>query len=169
MNNKPIGIFDSGIGGLTVLEQIQKELPTENLIYLADTMNFPYGPKSEAEIIKYSINNVEFLLSKGAKIIVIACGTATSYALKTLQHKFDVPIIGIIEPTISYVKTLKLTEIRCNCYTRNDKIRSLGKRNKTTNTRHKSYKQSVSNACRGSRRRKSKKRRRKANYKRIYE
>lgn len=115
MDNRPIGIFDSGVGGLTVLTEIKKILPNEKLIYLGDTLNFPYGPKTSTEIINYSIENAEFLVSKNAKMIIIACGTATSYALKTLNSKFNIPVIGIIEPTISYIKTLNLKEIRNYC------------------------------------------------------
>jgi len=98
-------------GGLTVLSEIRKALPSKDLIYLGDTLNFPYGPKSKEEIIEYSKNNVEFLISQGVKKIVIACGTATSQALETLKEKYDIPIIGIIEPTISYIKTLGVRQI----------------------------------------------------------
>lgn len=80
-------------GGLTVLSEIKKALPDEDLIYLGDTLNFPYGSKKEEEIIKYAIENTKFLISKNVKMIVIACGTATSYALKELQNRFDIPII----------------------------------------------------------------------------
>ncbi len=105
MNNKAIGVFDSGVGGLTVLAEIRKVLPNENIIYLGDTKNFPYGSRSKEEIIEFAIQNVETLIKKQVKVIVIACGTATSQALDTLQQKFDVPIIGIIEPTIQYIKS----------------------------------------------------------------
>ena len=80
-SSKAIGIFDSGVGGLTVLEQIRKELPNENIIYLGDTKNFPYGTKSKEEIIECSKNNTKKLLEKGVKVIVVACGTATSQAI----------------------------------------------------------------------------------------
>lgn len=102
-------------GGLTVFSEIRKELFNENLIYLGDTLNFPYGPKSEEEIKKYAIKNADFLLSHNVKIILIACGTATSYALEILKEKFDVPIIGIIEPTVEYVGSLNLKQIRSYC------------------------------------------------------
>ncbi|MDE5831089.1 MAG: aspartate/glutamate racemase family protein, partial [Clostridia bacterium] len=75
----------------------------------------PYGSKDEKQIIQYGVENANFLISKNVKMIVIACGTATSYALKTLQNKFDIPIIGIIQPTISYIKKLNLNQIRCYC------------------------------------------------------
>lgn len=111
MDNRPIGIFDSGVGGITVLKEIQKRLPNEHLIYLGDTKNFPYGNKSKEEIIKFSIQNVEYLIKKNVKIIVIACGTATSQAIEILQNKFETPIMGIIEPTVEYVKNKNYNKI----------------------------------------------------------
>ena len=111
MNSKPIGIFDSGVGGLTVFTEIRKTLPNENIIYLGDTKNFPYGSKSKEEIIDLAINNVEILLKKNVKIIVIACGTATSQAIDILKQRYSIPIIGIIEPTIEYVKKQQIDEI----------------------------------------------------------
>lgn len=104
MNKKAIGIFDSGVGGLTVFEEIRKELPNENVIYLGDTKNFPYGNKTKGEIIEFAIKNTEMLINMGAKIIVIACGTATSQAIDVLKQKFSIPIIGIIKPTVEYIK-----------------------------------------------------------------
>ena len=104
MDKRPIGIFDSGVGGLTVLSEIKKQLPNENLIYLGDTKNFPYGSKTKEQIIEYAIQNTQKLIELGAKIIVIACGTATSQAIEVLKEQFNVPIIGIIEPTVEYVK-----------------------------------------------------------------
>lgn len=111
MDKRPIGIFDSGVGGLTVLSEIKKQLPQENLIYLGDTKNFPYGSKTKEQIIKYAIQNTENLIRLGAKIIVIACGTATSQAIKKLKEKFNLPIIGIIEPTVKYVKEKNINRI----------------------------------------------------------
>lgn len=111
MNSKAIGIFDSGVGGLTVFTEIRNKLPNENIIYLGDTKNFPYGSKSREEIIKFSIENTETLINKGAKVIVIACGTATSQAIDTLKQRFETPIIGIIEPTVEYVKKQKIMRI----------------------------------------------------------
>lgn len=104
MDNRPIGIFDSGVGGITVLKEIKKKLPKENIIYLGDTKNFPYGNKTKEEIIQFSIENVNKLLKYDVKLIVIACGTATSQSIDILKEKFSIPIIGIIEPTIKYVK-----------------------------------------------------------------
>ena len=90
MDKRPIGIFDSGVGGITVLKEIKNKMPNENIIYIGDTQNFPYGNKSKEEIIKFSIENVNKLLKKDVKIIVIACGTATSQALDVLKEKFDI-------------------------------------------------------------------------------
>ena len=111
MNNKAIGVFDSGVGGLTVLAEIRKNLPNENIIYLGDTKNFPYGSRSKEEIIEFAIQNVKTLIKKQVKVIVIACGTATSQALDILKEKFDIPIIGIIEPTVEYIENQKYQEV----------------------------------------------------------
>lgn len=98
-NNQPIGLFDSGIGGTSIWKAIHQLLPNENSIYLADSKNAPYGQKSKDEIIALSIKNTEFLLEQNAKIIVVACNTATTNAIKELRAKYDVPLIGI-EPAI---------------------------------------------------------------------
>lgn len=111
MNNKAIGIFDSGVGGLTVLAEIRKTLPNENVIYLGDTENFPYGNRTKEEIIEFAIKNVQILIETQVKIIVIACGTATSQALETLKEMFNIPIIGIIEPTVQYIKEQNYKEV----------------------------------------------------------
>ena len=104
MNSKPIGIFDSGLGGLTVLSEIKKKLNNENYIYLGDTKNFPYGSKTKENIIALSKKNIDFLIKKNVKLIVIACGTATSQALDEVKNLYNIPIIGIIEPTILSLK-----------------------------------------------------------------
>ncbi|NNT71819.1 glutamate racemase [Flavobacterium sp. IMCC34852] len=98
-NNNPIGLFDSGIGGTSIWKEIYDVLPNEDTIYLADSKNAPYGQKSKEEIIQLSIKNTEFLLNQNAKIIVVACNTATTNAIKELRAKYDVPFIGI-EPAI---------------------------------------------------------------------
>lgn len=98
-NLNPIGLFDSGIGGTSIWKEIHNLLPNENTIYLADSKNAPYGQKSKEEIIALSIKNTEFLLNRNAKIIVVACNTATTNAIKELREQFDVPFIGI-EPAI---------------------------------------------------------------------
>mgnify|MGYP005853267339 CR=1 FL=1 len=103
MNNinplAPIGIFDSGLGGLSILNEIHNRLPNENIIYLADSINAPYGEKSKEKIIDFSIDNTDFLLSKGCKIVVVACNTATTNAIDMLRNNFDLNFIGI-EPAI---------------------------------------------------------------------
>lgn len=99
MKNNPIGIFDSGVGGTSIFKEIHQLLPLEHTLYLADSKNAPYGEKSQAEIIRLSIKNTEFLLAKGCKIIVVACNTATTNAIGVLRNKYDVPFIGI-EPAI---------------------------------------------------------------------
>ncbi|WP_427337814.1 glutamate racemase [Caloranaerobacter sp. DY30410] len=98
MDNRPIGVFDSGIGGLTVLKEIMEQLPNEDIIYFGDTARIPYGTRSKETVIKYSFQCIKFLLSKNIKAIVIACNTASAIALEPAREKFDVPIIGVIEP-----------------------------------------------------------------------
>ncbi len=99
MKENPIGIFDSGIGGITIYKEIHKLLPNENIVYLADSKNAPYGEKSKEEIIEFSIKNTEFLLKKGCKIIVVACNTASTNAVKYLRENYSVPIIRV-QPAI---------------------------------------------------------------------
>jgi glutamate racemase len=98
-NNQPIGLFDSGIGGTSIWKAIHQLLPNENTIYLADSKNAPYGRKSKEEIIALSIKNTKLLLEMNCKLIVVACNTATTNAIKELRAKYDVPFIGI-EPAI---------------------------------------------------------------------
>lgn len=104
MNNNSIGVFDSGVGGITVLKEIMKQLPNESFIYLGDTKRFPYGSKSKESIIELTKNGIDFLISKGVKLVVIACGTATSQALEEIKGLYDIPIIGVIQPTVKYIK-----------------------------------------------------------------
>tara|TARA_Y100000815_G_scaffold203545_1_gene187303 strand:- start:2622 stop:3401 length:780 start_codon:yes stop_codon:yes gene_type:complete len=99
MSNKPIGIFDSGIGGTSIFKEINALLPNENIIYLADSKNAPYGNKSAEDILQLSIKNTEYLLKKGCKIIVVACNTATTNAIDFLRENYNIPFIGI-EPAI---------------------------------------------------------------------
>lgn len=108
-NNKPIGIFDSGIGGTSIWAEIHQLLPNEKTIYLADSKNAPYGQKSKAEIIALSIKNTEFLLNMECKLIVVACNTATTNAIQELRSKFSVPFIGI-EPAIKPAATNSKTQ-----------------------------------------------------------
>lgn len=98
-STQPIGVFDSGLGGLSVWLELVKQMPNEDIIYFADSGNCPYGNRLKSEIIDLSIRNTEFLLSKGAKVIVIACNTATGAAIKVLRERFDVPFIGM-EPAV---------------------------------------------------------------------
>lgn len=104
MDNRPIGIFDSGVGGVTVLKELKKLMPNENYIYIGDTASFPYGNKSKETIINLSKRRIENLIEMDVKLIIIACGTATSQALSEMQKIFNIPIIGIIEPTVKYLK-----------------------------------------------------------------
>ena len=107
-NNKPIGIFDSGIGGTSIWAEIHQLLPDEKTIYLADSKNAPYGQKSKAEIIALSCKNTEFLLNMDCKLIVVACNTATTNAIQELRAKYNVPFIGIepaIKPAATHSKT----------------------------------------------------------------
>lgn len=96
--NAPIGVFDSGVGGLTVVREIMEQLPGEAILYFGDTARVPYGNKSEETVVRYSAQIVKFLLSKGAKTIVIACNTASAVALEKMKKEFEVPIIGVAEP-----------------------------------------------------------------------
>jgi glutamate racemase len=98
INNNPIGIFDSGFGGLTVMSAINKALPLENLIYFGDTARVPYGTKSKNAVIKFSKEIASFLIKNKVKMIVIACNTASAFALPVLQKTLKVPVIGVIEP-----------------------------------------------------------------------
>jgi glutamate racemase len=98
MNNKAIGVFDSGIGGLTVYRALKEKMPDEKVIYLGDTARLPYGSKSAETIIKFSEDNAFFLLDREVKIIVVACNSSSSYAVPTLQDKLDIPVMGVIEP-----------------------------------------------------------------------
>ena len=109
MNNQsPIGLFDSGVGGTSIWHEVHRLLPHENTVYFADSHNAPYGDKSQDEIIALSKQKVEFLLEKNAKIIVVACNTATTNAMKVLRHDYAVPFIGLepaIKPAAALTKT----------------------------------------------------------------
>ena len=107
-NDNPIGLFDSGIGGTSIWKEIHELMPNEDTIYLADSKNAPYGQKSKEEIIHLSSKNTEFLLNQNCKIIVVACNTATTNAIKELRAKYQVPFIGIepaIKPAALHSKT----------------------------------------------------------------
>lgn len=98
MSNKPIGLFDSGIGGLTVARQIMKLLPKENIVYFGDTARVPYGSQSPEAIMQYTHEAANFLLSQDVKLIVLACNTVTAICLEKLSSTLPVPVIGVIEP-----------------------------------------------------------------------
>lgn len=97
-DNAPIGVFDSGVGGLTVAREIMRQIPNERIVYFGDTARVPYGSKSKETIIKYSRQIINFLKTEGVKAIVIACNTASAFALETVQQEYDMPIIGVVEP-----------------------------------------------------------------------
>lgn len=94
----PIGIFDSGIGGLTVARQIHKVLPNENLIYLGDTARVPYGTKSPSTVVRFACEDTQFLLQQNVKAIVVACNTVSAWAIPALEQRFKIPIFGVIMP-----------------------------------------------------------------------
>lgn len=98
VDNRPIGIFDSGVGGLTVVKELIKRLPQEDIVYFGDTARVPYGTKSRQTIIRFSIENILFLLKFNVKLIILACNTSSSVALSVLRKNFKVPIMGVIAP-----------------------------------------------------------------------
>jgi glutamate racemase len=98
MKNLPLGMFDSGLGGLTVMQQIVQLLPHEDVVYFGDTARLPYGAKSPETIIRYSIENTQFLIHKNIKMMVVACNTASAHALENLQQKFSIPMLGVVSP-----------------------------------------------------------------------
>lgn len=100
MNKNPIGIFDSGIGGLTVVKAVKKILPNEDIVYLGDTARLPYGSKSIDSIIQFSIEDTQFLVDRGAKYVVIACYSSASVALDIIKKKLSVPVVGVIQPGV---------------------------------------------------------------------
>lgn len=97
-NELPIGIFDSGVGGLTVMEEVIRQLPEENILYLGDTARVPYGIRSAETVVRYSLEMTDFLVGKGIKLLVVACNTASAMALTAIRKRFDIPVIGVIEP-----------------------------------------------------------------------
>ena len=130
MDNRPIGIFDSGIGGLTVLKEISEQLPYEDIIYFGDTARVPYGTRSRETIIKYTIQCIKFLESKNIKMVVIACNTATALALSRVKDKFTIPIIGVVEPGV--VTAVQSTQNR-----------KIGIRGTTSTINSKAYQESI--------------------------
>jgi len=96
--NRPIGVFDSGLGGLTVVKELMRQLPSEDIIYYGDTARVPYGTKSKEAIIAFSRENARALLAYDVKMIIVACNSSSSYALNVLKKEFSVPVIGVIHP-----------------------------------------------------------------------
>ena len=97
----PVGVFDSGIGGLTVVHAIRRLLPRENLVYLGDTARTPYGTKSPDTVRRYAFESCDFLMEKGVKALVIACNTVSAVALEAVARKYPVPVVGVIEPSVA--------------------------------------------------------------------
>lgn len=126
--DRPIGVFDSGVGGLTVLKEIVRDLPHENTIYLGDTARVPYGIRSPETVMRYSFENTQFLSSKDIKLLVVACNTASSISLDAIKERISIPVIGVIAPgakaAVKATKNKKIgvigTEatIRSNSYTK---------------------------------------------------
>ena len=98
LNNNPIGVFDSGLGGLTVVKELIRLLPREHIVYYGDTARVPYGTKSREAIIRFSHENMRVLLKRNVKMVVVACNTSSSYALGILRKHFHLPIVGVIDP-----------------------------------------------------------------------
>src|SRR5437867_5217260 len=97
-DSRPIGVFDSGLGGLTAVRELFRQLPQESVCYFGDTARVPYGNKSKETVTRFSIEIVSFLVRQNVKCLVVACNTASSHALDALRGRFDLPVIGVIEP-----------------------------------------------------------------------
>lgn len=117
-DDRPIGVFDSGLGGLTVVKQIKKLLPNENIVYLGDTARVPYGTRSKSVVEKFSLDDANFLLTQNVKIIVIACNTASALAAITLKNKLNIPVFEVISGASIHAANL----------TKNKKIGVIGTR-----------------------------------------
>ncbi len=100
MDERPIGVFDSGLGGLTVLRALVDLVPHESTLYFGDTGRFPYGPKPADEVLKYSHEIADLLADRGVKMLVVACNSATAVALEALQDRYEMPVIGVVEPGV---------------------------------------------------------------------
>jgi glutamate racemase len=109
MNNRPIGIFDSGVGGLTILPEVSRLLPLENFIFVADQKNVPYGGKSQKQLQEYTDKILSFFVKNNVKAVIVACNTATVYAIDFLREKYDIPIIGVV-PVIKTIANLTKTK-----------------------------------------------------------
>ena len=108
--NAPIGVFDSGIGGLTVAREIMRQMPQERIVYFGDTARVPYGSKSQETVLRYSRQIIRFLKTQGVKAIVIACNTASACALETVRQELDIPIIGVIAELAQPVQVIGVEE-----------------------------------------------------------
>ncbi|WP_300485325.1 glutamate racemase [Flavobacterium sp.] len=108
-SKNPIGLFDSGVGGISIWKEVHQLLPHENTIYLADSKNAPYGQKTKEDIIRLSCKNVDYLIERGCKMVIVACNTATTNAIKELRARYDIPFIGI-EPAIKPAANQTQTE-----------------------------------------------------------
>jgi glutamate racemase len=97
-DSRPIGVFDSGVGGLTVLREIRRQMPAEGLIYVADLEHFPYGPRPQAQVRELALDIIGMLANMDTKLVVIACNTATAAALHVARERFDIPVVGVIAP-----------------------------------------------------------------------
>lgn len=115
-NDSPIGVFDSGVGGLTVARAIRDQLPNESIIYAADTKNTPYGPKPIADVRRYALEVLDGLVEQGVKMLVIACNTASAAVLRDSYERYSVPVVEVIAPTVRHAATI----------TRNQRIGLIG-------------------------------------------
>ena len=116
LRNAPVGVFDSGVGGLTVAREIMRNLPSEKIVYFGDTARVPYGSKSKETVTRYSRQIIRFLMKQKVKAIVIACNTASAFALETVRHEFPLPVIGVIRAGAEVAA----------CETRNKKVGVIG-------------------------------------------
>lgn len=130
-NREPIGVFDSGVGGISLLRELVKIMPNENYLYLGDSQNAPYGTKSLEEVRRLTLENVDILLSHGAKAVVVACNTATSAAVAILREKFpDLPLVGIepaIKPAVLYKQNSRVVVMATPMTLRQEKFQKLMK------------------------------------------
>ena len=110
MDERPIGVFDSGLGGLTAASELRELLPGEKIVYLGDSYNMPYGEKTREEIVRMSCADLSFLLSQNVKAVLVACGTATSNALETLEAVSPVPVYGVVEPAVREAAATTMNE-----------------------------------------------------------
>jgi len=126
-NQLPIGVFDSGIGGLTVVKQLRRVMPHEDLVYLGDTARVPYGTKSPETVVRFACEDTRFLLDRPVKSVVVACNSASAWALNELERRFDVPVFGVIVPgaeaALKRSRTLRIGVIGTRATVRSDAYR----------------------------------------------